>query len=216
MKTSLISPTALVLLTGLLAIPAAHATIISVTSTPPGQGVIIAAPALIGNFDSTNNTAQQGFNERQGVLLIGPLAADSGLIGSAGVRVDSHMIFFNRSGSGDLTTIATWTFSGTILGVMSDINGTLEAATSGFLGSPTTLGYPAPGGFTSRGMESDDSYSGVGTTSLTVTMKINQPGDWIRVITVSNVPDGGHTAVLLLTALLGLPVLRRVLRTAKR
>jgi hypothetical protein len=189
----------------LLAAPAARAVIFSVS----GSGITIAPPALIGNADSTNNSFQQGFNERQGVFLIGPLAVDGGSIGG-GVAVDSHMIFFNRSGSGELSTTATWTFSGTILGVMSDINGTLEAASTSFLGSPTTGGYPAPGGFTSRGMEpsSPDGYSGVGTSSLMVTMTINQPGDWIRVITRAT-PDGGSTAALLGLGLLFLPLARR-------
>lgn len=191
----------LALLAALLATPVAHATILSVT----GAGVMIAPPTLIGNADNPLNTHQQGFNERQGVFLFAPITVDSGLVG--GVRVDSHMIFFNRSGTGSLTTVATWTFSGTILGVMSDVNGTLEAATSSFLGSPTTGGYPAPGGFTSRGMEADDGYLIAGNV-LTVTMNISQPGDWIRVITVS-APEGGSAVALLGAALGVLALVRR-------
>ncbi len=204
MKSNILTPASLALLGCLAATSAAQATVISVS----GSGLIIGAPAFIGNSDNPLSTHQQGFNERQGVTLIGPLPVDGGSVGAAGMLIDSHMIFFNQSGTGPLSTTAIWTFSGTILGVMSDINGTLEAASSGFLGAPGTLGYPGPGGFTSRGMESDDGYSGVGTTSLTVRMNIAQPGDWIRVITVRT-PDAGNTAILLALALLGLPALRR-------
>ena len=197
MKTSVLA-----LFAGLLAVSAARATIISVA----GSGVIIAPPALIGNNDNPLSTAQQGFNERQGVLLVGPLAVDGGAI-AGGNAVDSHMIFFNQSGQVSLSTLATWTFSGSILGVMSDLNGTLEAGSSAFLGSPTTLGYPAPGGFSSRGMETNDSYIIAGNT-LTVRMNITQPGDWIRVITRAT-PEGGTAGLMLAAALSVLAIFRR-------
>ena len=74
-----------------------------------------------------------------------------------------------------------WVFSGPVLGVMSDMDGLLEAASTETLGARTTA-YPS-GAFFLRGFEENDSYDGIGTTRLRVRMSVWQPGDWIRVIT---------------------------------
>lgn len=108
------------------------------------------------------------------------------------------MIFLNSAGStliehgagGSLNT-ATFTFDGSILGVMSDNGGTLEAMSSSFLGAAGTT-YPAA--FPNRGLEGnpfdnmvDDWYSFVDAT-ISLGMRVTEPGDWIRVVTVSAVP----------------------------
>lgn len=154
----------LVAILGLSATPTTKAALISVA----GSGVFVPPPGLVGGGDGdlAHDTKQMGFNEKQGVFLAGPLTVDGGTI-APGVFVDSRMILFNHSDDGDLspaTAIATWTFSGTILGVMSDTGGLLESASSAFLGAPGTVGYPAPGGYALRGLEADDGYVIGGTT----------------------------------------------------
>jgi len=165
------------------------ASIVSVIGPPSSAGTapaIIAAPAFAQN-STVFNTGQQGFDEMQNVLLAAPLEVDGGVFIAAGTRVSSQMIFLNKEDgvNGTLSHVdVTWTFDGMVLGVMSDFMGTLEAASTGILGAPgTTYGGP----FNARGMEGADSYSVSGNT-VTVSMYVTQPGDWIRVVTAS-VPE---------------------------
>lgn len=169
-------------------------------------GTIIAAPANVLE-DGTSNTGQQGFDEMQNVLLGLALSVDGGSI-AAGTLIDSHMIFYNTAGSATTTSgPITWTFSGTVLGVMSDSTGALETASSPLLGAAGTIYELAP--FAARGLEagSPDGYSILGNT-LTVTMQVSEPGDWIRVITASEVPEPGTWALMGL-GLLGLGLAKR-------
>jgi hypothetical protein len=76
----------------------------------------------------------------------------------------------------------TWTFDNAVICVMSNFNGSLEVASSPLLGAPGTIDPAAP--FHARGMEGNDGYVVAGS-SITVTMRVSQPGDWIRVITQS-------------------------------
>jgi len=144
---------------------------------------IIAAPAfVIDNTPGATNRAQQAFDERQDVLLLGPLMTDAGVIGP-GTVVDSHMIFLNTDGPIAASDSQVWTFDGLILGVMSDQGGLLEGASSAFLGAAGTI-YPGP--FALRGIEvPGDSYLVAGN-SITVNMSVVEPGDWIRVVTAAN------------------------------
>ena len=162
----------------------AQADIVDVDTTPLSTaGIaasIIAAPSLAQNSDAFN-LAQQGFNERQNVLLSANLLVDGGFI-PAGTLVNSHMIFLNLEDDtgGTLThDDVEWEFDGEILGVMSDYRGDLETASTDILGAVGTS-YQSP--FNARGMEGRDSYSIAGRF-LTVTMHVSQPGDWIRVVT---------------------------------
>lgn len=182
----------------LVAAASASASIIGYTPGTAAGGGIIAAPSEVLNA-SVYNTAQQGFDEKQGVLLAAPLSIDGGSV-PAGTVVDSHMIFLNqKNGTGGTLSDAgvVWTFSGTILGVMSDTPGNLEAASNVLLGAPATT---YPGAFANRGLEGGDAYSFIGN-QLTVKMQVSQPGDWIRVVTAASVPDTGSTALLLVPAL---------------
>ena len=154
----------------------AHATLASGSD-------IIQPPASMRNSSANGgafNDHQQAFNEKQGVRLTAPLAVDGGTI-PAGTVVDSHMIFLNNpdwkaTATADLGRV--WTFESRILGVISDMGG-VDLASSDFLGAPTTF---YPGAFANRGLESNDGYA-VSGTSITVSMSVTQPGDWIRVIT---------------------------------
>jgi hypothetical protein len=95
------------------------------------------------------------------------------------------MIFLNTLGSVPANDVQTWTFDGLILGVMSDGPGLREGATTPLLGALGTV-YPAP--FANRGLESNDAYIVAGN-QLTLRDSVTEPGDWIRVVTASAVPD---------------------------
>lgn len=173
-----------------LAAPASAA-ILSVSGPLSSAGVAaakIGAPADVGN-SGAGALGMLGFDELQGVTLGAALAVDGGFI-AAGTVVDSHMIFLNRPdtaissinhGTSGLGPVE-WTFSGMILGVMSDNGGGLEAASNAILGAP---GTSYPGGFINRGFEptNPDFYTILSADTLGVGMLVSQPGDWIRVVT---------------------------------
>lgn len=185
------------LVTGLTVLAAAVPT---ATAALTGGPDIIPAPASVVNSSAAggaSNDHQQGFEERQGVLLEEDLAVDGGSI-PAGTVVDSHMIFLNIPDTRPGTVSdfnRTWTFDGPVLGVMSDGDGALEVASSPLLGAAGTT-YPATP-FPARGMElgAGDPARGAGGvagegytvngSSIIVGMNVSQPGDWIRVITLT-------------------------------
>lgn len=184
----------------------ASAAIIGVSGPNSSVGTaasIITAPSNVQD-DNVFNSGQQGFDEAQGVITSQAFDVYGGSI-AAGTRVDSHMIFLNSQGN---TAVGhynvEWTFSGTILGVMADIWGNHEAASSGELGAAATVydngvnAESAP--FQNRGLEgqywnannlnTNDAFliGGVDNNILTLSMYVTEPGDWIRVVTVSAVP----------------------------
>ena len=178
-----------------LSSPLANAAIVGVAGGNSSLGAaaaIIVAPGDVRD-DAAVNTGQQGFNEMQGIVTGSAYSTDQGII-AAGTRVDSHMIFLNSRGDTAVSHFNVgWTFSGTILGVMANIGGGHEAASSGELGAAGTT-YSAA--FSNRGLEgnyingpfgSNDAYSIAGSL-LTLSMYVTEPGDWIRVVTVSAVP----------------------------
>ncbi len=167
----------------------ANADIISVSGPPSTLGTlpaIIAPPAQVLN-NLVTNTGQQGFNEAQGVVTSVVYNIDGGSI-PAGTLVDSHMIFLNAPPGPNIyhRNNVVWTFSGPIIGVMSDSPGNLEAASTLELGAAGTI-YPAAG-FANRGIESGDSYIIAGN-QLTLNMGVDpDAGDWIRVVTLASPP----------------------------
>jgi len=175
----------MVLAIGLLT-PTVKAEIVSVSAAPlstaGAAAAIIAPPTDVLNTVVTN-TGQQGFNERMLVTTV-----DHGIDGGgtipAGTWVNSHMIFLNAPpGPNIYHNNVVWTFSGPIIGVMSDYNGNLEILSTPELGAPST-NYPAAG-FPARGIEGADNYT-ISGSQLTVTMGVDPAaGDWIRVVTLA-------------------------------
>lgn len=140
------------------------------------------------------NRGQQGFDEQQNVFLTSALDVDGAVDIAAGTSVSSHMIFFNQNSQSNALNTHTnvlWTFSHKILGVMSDRNGVLEGKSTGLLGHDDVT-YPSvtPGDpiFSARGMEGDDAYQIIDPYTLSVSMYLTQPGDWIRVVTAVPLP----------------------------
>ena len=170
--------------------------------------IIIGAPSDILD-DIIINTGMQGFNEAQGVTTSVAHAIDGGGSIPAGTVVDSHMIFLNSEGTGSLSHFSVdWTFSGVILGIMSDSGGTLEAASTFELGNPATnytvtfVGSGPAAPFTARGLESNnetgvggDGYVLLNPTTLRVGMRVTEPGDWIRVVTATAIPEPSTLAL---------------------
>ena len=207
----------LVKLTGLAAAfcmvtNAAQAAIVGVSgpnsSSGAGAEILASAPASVTNATVTN-LGIQGFNEQQGVVLASDLSVDGGVI-AAGTRVDSHMLFLNKpAGVGGTLSHqdVEWTFSGQILGVMIDVGGLDEAASTAILGALGTT-YAT---FNNRGLEGNDSVFISGAT-LTTNFFVTQPGDWIRVITASEVPVPAALPLMLA----GLAGLRGAARRRKK
>ena len=197
----------------------AQATLIGVAGPNSSAGTgpaIIPAPTDVLD-DLVTNTGMQGFDEAQGVVTTVAHSLDGGVIVPMGTTVDSHMIFLNSEGSSLLShEDVTWTFSGLIIGVMSDPGGALEAASTFELGNPAT-NYTVGAGaapFAARGLEGGDALSGggAGTNFLTVSMQVTEPGDWIRVVTESTIPGTPipepGTVLLLGSGIIGLGIWR--------
>jgi hypothetical protein len=194
----------------------AQAVLLSVSGPDSTVGLapqIIAAPANTSN-NATPFSRQVGFDEKQGVLLGAPLRVDGGSI-AAGQLVNSHMIYLERFRDPNSPRSVwhlgvDWTFDGPILGVISSQNGGREAASESILGLDTTT-YAQ---FNNRGMEANDSYR-ISDTTLRVNMKVTEPGDWIRVVTLARpVPETGGLGFGVIGVLAVAGLRRRLRRTA--
>ncbi len=193
---------ALAAIVALVGFVQADASIISVSGPASSAGAlpaIIAAPSDVLN-STVANLGQQGFDEQQGVTLANNYSAGWGGL-TAGQLVDSHMIFLNKpdSMSGSIShEDVTWTFSGDILAVMYNGNGSHEVTSTPELGAIGT-NYPAAP-FPARGLEGADNFSVAGNIlDMDLDMYVSQPGDWIRVVTEASpgppVPEPASIAV---------------------
>lgn len=186
-----------------VSLPAAIVSVSNNTSSFGTAAVKLGAPPAQATDAAVVGTGQLGFDEAQGVTVGAPITYDGGGVIASGTVVDSHMILLNKDpsqpglgGSSQLVHAnVIWVFDHDIIGVMSDPTGQLEANSTGQLGSITT-NYTAP--FTARGMESGansgDSYVVLDARRLQVSMRVTQPGDWIRVVT--RVPEPGFYGLL--------------------
>ena len=213
----------------LFALPASAA-IVNVSGPLSSSGTsasIVAAPADVLD-DVVTNSGMQGFNEAQDVLTTVNHSIDGGGFIADGMVVDSHMIFLNSAGTGYLSHFGVeWTFDGIIIGIMSDSGGLFEAASTFELGAPgtnytTTFAGSGPAApFPARGLEGNngtglgaDGYTLLAANVLRVGMEVTEPGDWIRVITLSPIPLPA-TLPLFIVALGGLGfVARRRMKSA--
>lgn len=190
------------LLAGATLCGSANAAVLLATGPQSSLG---AAPAIIAPpLDLTNNgysnSGIEVFDELQSVVLASDIVVDGTAIGvngsiAAGTTVDSHMIVFNKGETvrgrptHGLTPDAPVRifFDAPILGVMSDFEWSMVAATNAVLGLPAVDYGVAEDG---RGMDFDpfdgdmtnDFYSFSGSV-LTLGLRVVQPGDWIRVVT---------------------------------
>ena len=184
-----------------LAASQASAVLVAVSGPNSSAGTapaIIPAPIDILE-DFVTNTGMQGFDEALGVVTTVAHKIDGGGVIPAGTLVDSHMIFLNTPDSGLTTHFQVdWTFSQPILGVMSDQGGNLEAASTFELGAPGTnytVTFPCSGAaapYGARGHEAQgggggviDGYVMLSPYTLRVDMRVSEPGDWIRVVTLA-------------------------------
>lgn len=186
-----------------MAASAANASIVSYSATVQE----IPRPANVGNAGPGDNNLILAFNEKQRFTLTSALTTDQGTI-AAGKKVDSHMVLFNKDNDSAVTLnqLGSLVFSGNILGVIS-LRASLLA--SDYLGAPTLYED-----FKNRGLDEGklDEYAITGDT-LSAHFYINRPGDWIRVISVADVPVPAAAALLPMgfAALVGL---RRRRKTA--
>ena len=123
-----------------------RADILAVTgpgSVPANQPpVILSTPPKDVTNGCVTNQGQQGFNEKQQVTTNKAYSIDGGGTIPLGTKfVNSHMIFLNQpttSGAALSHSGVVWTFDFPIIGVMSDANGTFEAASTADFGAAGT------------------------------------------------------------------------------
>lgn len=167
----------------LIAAPASAATITALTTT----GEVIATPSSVTNSLPANVPFIQGFNEKSNVVLGSDLTMQNygnpNTVASAGTAVDSHMFFMNNPDSSSSTeeTTARFSFSSMVLGIITSDSG-LDNSDM-LLGA---MGTTYQSGFNNRGLEGGDSVSFSGN-EVSLTFRLTQPGDWVRVITVADV-----------------------------
>jgi hypothetical protein len=144
------------------------------------------APGTDVGQDSFNSPDLFAFDELQDQVLASALA---GL--SAGTAVNSHMVFFDPVNSPATTLIGSVTFDSDILAIITS-SGVLRASDA-LLGN-SNVNYLSAGNY---GLEGADAASFAGN-QLFLDLRATTPGDHIRVLTASAVPEPGTWAMMLL------------------
>ena len=182
----------------------AQAAVLSVS----GQMAIIDTPTSVTNASPNSDDNMLVFNEIQNLVLTADLmirnATNTGNVTlTKGTRVSSQMILLNRvEGNRRLVRAGAATFDGLILGLVTSTDQLL--ATDGILGAIGTS-YAT---FRNRGLERGDGMFSGDDDTLRLSLRVTQPGDWMRVVTVAAVPVPA-AGFLLFGALGGLAALRR-------
>jgi len=173
-------------------------------------------PSTIGDGSPGDNDNILVFDELQGVTVDEALAAVNPFVGGSslieGSVVDSHLVFLNReSGSSLLSLGGSVTFSGEILAVFGQVNGTDLDATDSALG----LAGVTYESFDNRGLETgganaDGASFVAGSDTLILSfLNVTQPGDWIRVVTAAAPVPVPAPILLFGTGLLAFGAMRR-------
>jgi hypothetical protein len=144
------------------------------------------APGTDVGQDSFNSPDLFAFDERQDQVLASALA---GL--AAGTAVNSHMVFFDPVNSPASTIIGSVTFDSDILAIITS-SGVLRASDA-LLGN-ANVNYLSAGNY---GLEGADEVSFIGN-QLFLDLRATTPGDHIRGLTASAVPEPGTWAMMIL------------------
>lgn len=170
-----------------MTVTASNASIVSYSTTVQE----IAKPAHVGIASPANNEFILAFNETQRFTLTSALMTNDGGTIAAGTKIDSHMVLLNktRDRTHTLDIAGDITFSGAILGLIT-LRNTLLA--SDYLGGLTIYDD-----YKNRGLD-EAKLDTVSFTDdkLTAHFFVNNPGDWIRVISVAEVPVPAGAALL--------------------
>ena len=211
---------AFALLSSSLVLPA-HASIIDTSNL-----LLISAPNLTITADALINAglpAQIVFPERQGVLLISPLATDTGII-AAGTTIDSYFFGLNTfSVTNNVSAATSITFDGAVLGVV--FQETLAGVASpnyqltNFLGAPSVTYNELTClfcGFETLGQQTSllPDFLSISDNTIFFQNQYSSPGDYARVIAMTApapvpAPIVGAGLPGLLSALGGLWLLAR-------
>jgi len=146
----------------------------TITALSP-TSLVIEAPAAVTDTVPGSNSAVIAFAERGDVLLDQDIAVLGGTL-TAGTRVDSHMVLLNRADAASVVLEVSYDFQfgGQIAGVIGDA-ADVAASHEIFGAVGTTYGAL-------HRLEGDDNFT-VSGDRITGFMRVQQPGDWFRVLT---------------------------------
>ncbi len=184
--------------------------------------ILTTVPTDLG-MDTYYNIHQEGLNEKQNYTLTEDLKLNKDVTIKSGVTINSHLVFFNHAdGIADNLKYSfadfdvDWVFDSVILGITYDPQSVWEYE-SRYLGLDNVdYGYDDfydnPNGvksYSGRGIESKrDSYTISGNT-LTFNSFVQQPGDYMRIITATPIPEPTTSLLFGIGALLISGAMRR-------